>query len=30
MWVTDVTKKPTKILWVEVDKDQILIKDNIE
>lgn len=30
MWVTDITKKPTKILWVEADKDQILIKDNPE
>jgi hypothetical protein len=28
MWVTEVTKVPSAILWVEVDKAGIIIKEN--
>lgn len=28
LWVTEVTEKPSRILWVEVDNSGIIIKEN--
>ena len=30
MWVTEVTEKPSKILWVEAGASGIIIKDKID
>lgn len=29
MWVTEVTKVPSRVMWVEVDKSGIIIKEDI-
>lgn len=30
LWVTEVTKLPSRVLWVEVDKNGIIIKEDIQ